>query len=449
MYHIWYTPEIVPKEERRLTRHITEIESATGLGVVSNTLMGRFRRLLKLPVLVFLSVCIVALFMWLGNQFEQRIYRQRVQILLSEVQTVQLRKTTWDGAQALFRRWGDNRRYGPHCDSTQCSLEITLDNAAYHFIASRNVLVKLDDYFRWKFKLSYDIGPFARAEFWLFRLYMRAGGHPARVVADVGMRNGVVWSKGILVSIETHAHPAGQPGNWVGDYGLVADIHSLSRLGYFGNPSPTPQLISHPDYEIGQPGGCEVCVMGWVKFTPYAAPRDIDRLMQLNLTCLTRWHPCTTQSDIMPAAWSQYLEEHSERSRLEGPGCSPVLVEILGRDSSYAAAGEVVRFHKTGSGDTVAIVRVLDQMKNAGGAIAWHARELRSMSLLLDTPCAPEKLSTGMRLIFFGGFDRSNKRFMPDSAPWPVMQMTGANLALFSRGAAQDYAAMVQSPGRN
>lgn len=418
--------------------------------MVSNIWMARLRHLLKPFVVVFLSVCVLVLFVWLGNQIEQRAYRRRVQILLSELETIQLRKTTWGQTQTLLRRWRADRKYDPHCDSGQCSLQITLDNAAHHFIASRNVFVKLDDYFRWKFKLSYNVGPFVRAEFWLFQLYIRTGGHPAQVVAKVGMRNGVVWSKGILLSIETYAHPANQPGNWLWEYSLVANIHSVSRFGYFGIPRIDSELLSHPDYEIGQPGGCEPCVMGWVKFTPYAAPEDIHRLMQLNLSCLTRWHPCTTQSDIMPAAWSQYLAERtSARLRSAASGCSPVVVEILGRDSSYAATAEVARFHKTASGDIVAIVRVLDQIKSADGAAVWHAGELRTMSLLLDTRCAPEKLSTGMRLIVYGGFDRSNNRAIPASAPWPVMPMTDANLTQFHRGVVQDYSAMVQSPYGN
>jgi hypothetical protein len=278
--------------------------------------MGQLYRLLKLLVVVCLSVCVLVLVLWLGSQIEQRTYRQRVQILLSDVQTIELRKTTWDEAQALLGRWGTDRQYDPHCDSGQCSLQITLDSAAYHFVAGRNPLVKLDDYFRWKFRLSYNVGPFVRAEFWLFQLYTRTGGHPAKVVAKVGMRNGVVWSKGISLSIETYAHPADQSGNWLGHYSLIADIHSVSRFGHFKNPQTDPELLAHPDYEIGQPGGCEVCVMGWVKFTPYATREDLHRLMQLNLSCLTRWHPCTTQSDIMPAAWSQYL---AERASLQSP----------------------------------------------------------------------------------------------------------------------------------
>jgi len=57
-------------------------------------------------------------------------------------------------------------------------------------------------------KLSYDIGPFARLELVLLRAYVCVGGRPARIVAIVGMRDGIVWSKGFSVFIETYAHEA-------------------------------------------------------------------------------------------------------------------------------------------------------------------------------------------------------------------------------------------------
>jgi hypothetical protein len=69
-------------------------------------------------------------------------------------------------------------------------------------------------------------------------------------------------------------------------------------------------MTLHPNYLISRPGGCEICISGYVHFTPYADPGDIRRLMQLNLSCLTRIHPCLDQNDIMPAAWKQYLAEH-------------------------------------------------------------------------------------------------------------------------------------------
>jgi hypothetical protein len=183
--------------------------------------------------------------------------------------------------------------------------------------------------------------------------------------------------------------------------------------------------------------------MGWVKFTPYAAPEDVYRLMQLNLSCLTRWHPCVTQSDIMPAAWVQYLAERSQVNQSEEiPACSPTIMEILGRDSANIATGEVVRYHENvyseGYDRIVATVRVLDRLK---GTVSWNVGETRDVTLVSGTLCAEEKVRVGSRLIFYGGWDHSNEVQFDPKKPWPVILMTNINLNLFRRGIDQDYSA--------
>lgn len=140
--------------------------------------------------------------------------------------------------------------------------------------------------------------------------YMLLGGRPATITASAGMRDGVVWSKGFSVVIETYWHniPDFNPDRWF-EYSLIATTGSVPQLDFSGQNWVDPQITLHPNYIISRPGGCEICIMGYVHFTPYADPADIRRLMQLNLSCLTRIHPCLDQSDIMPAAWKQYLEE--------------------------------------------------------------------------------------------------------------------------------------------
>jgi len=47
------------------------------------------------------------------------------------------------------------------------------------------------------------------------------------------------------------------------------------------------------------------------RFTPHADPADGQRLMQYDLSCLTRWiSPCQTKSDIMPTAGHEMAAEH-------------------------------------------------------------------------------------------------------------------------------------------
>jgi hypothetical protein len=288
-------------------------------------------------------------------------------------------------------------------------------------------------------KLSYSTGPFQQLEFWLFRLYLRVGGRPSRIMVRVGMRENVIWSKGVWVSVETYSRALD-----LSQYTLIAEIYSGPRFDhYYGDLRVSSQLMSHPNYAIGSPDGCEICVMGWVKFTPYASPQDIHRLTQLDLSCLTRWRPCTTQSDIMPAAWAQYTAERSIVARpQETFACSPLVMEILGRDSANIVAAEVVRyrekFYSEGYDKIVARVRLIERLK---GMTGWNVGEIRDVTLLSGTTCAPDTVQTGSKLILYGGWDQSNRHQPNPKRSWPAISMTDTNLGLIRRGIDQDYSA--------
>jgi hypothetical protein len=264
--------------------------------------------------LLFAAIGIsVALFLVLvASQVEQRIYRSRAELLLSQVQSLELRKTPWLEAQRQLKHWAGESKFNDQCNGTECSVQITLLEPVYGFLSRSLIFVHLDDYVRWRLKLSYDEGPFVRMVSTLSRGYMVIGGRPAKVTATVGMRDGVAWSKGFLVYIETYWHniPKADSDRWF-EYALIAGLHSVPRFDY-GRTLDGDQFTRHPNYVISRPGGCEGCIEGYVNFTHYADPADIHRLMQLNLSCLTRIRPCLDQSDIMPAAWKQYLREHPQ-----------------------------------------------------------------------------------------------------------------------------------------
>jgi hypothetical protein len=269
------------------------------------------RRLRKIVVVATVGLFGLLILMLLASQFEQRIFRSRAESLLSQVQSLELRKTPWPEAQRQLKRWATESTFDDRCNATACSLTITLFEPVYGFAYHRNIFVRLDDYFRWRFKLSYDEGPFVRAEAGLFQAYMLAGGRPARVIAEVGMRSGILWSKGFSVYIETYWHdiPDFAAGKWF-EYTLVAETRTVPNFDRPGWDHDDPQLAIHPSYVIDRPGGCEICVLGYVHFTPYADASDIQRLSQLDLSCLTRLLPCRVEKDIMPSAWKQYSAEH-------------------------------------------------------------------------------------------------------------------------------------------
>jgi hypothetical protein len=274
--------------------------------------VGNPRRLLKTVTALFLTACIFFLLFFATSQIEQHLLRRRSERLLSEIQSLELRKTSWDAAEKAFEHWGANRHFDDACTQHACSFTVLLDDPSWHHMSERNLFSKLDDYFRWRFNLSYgEDGPFWRLSMALFHTYMRIGGHPAIITAKVGMIDGVVWSKGIDVRIETYVSPSSS-NSASSEYTLMAEVRSVPRFESLGSLYGDGQLALHPDYAIGRPGGCESCILGWAKFTPNAATEDVNRMLRIDFSCLTRWHPCLDPQDLMPAAWTQFTAEHRQ-----------------------------------------------------------------------------------------------------------------------------------------
>lgn len=265
---------------------------------------------LVLKVLGYFAVMCVWLFaaMWIGGQIGQHVFRRRVERLLAELHTIELGKTSWEQAQARFSEWQAHRRYSPDCDAHQCSFGIELWDPVAGFISEKDWFDRLDDYVRWRLKRRYGggEGPFAR--FWarLSALYLQIGWHPGHVTAGVEMRDGKVSGESVFVAIETYGHPIGWSGDFQQEFSLSAWAYSVEHLPTKYDWDFKPE---HSDYEIVR-HPCTVCVLGVVRFTPNAAASDVNRLTQINTSCFTRWKPCLTQADILPAAWKQYIAEN-------------------------------------------------------------------------------------------------------------------------------------------
>ena len=275
---------------------------------MSNSFVIRLLR--KCLLFAAIGIGVLIFLVLLASQVEQRLFRSRAELLLSQVQSLELRKAPWPDALRQLKRWERESKFNDRCTRAECSIEITLVEPVSGFLFRNLTFVHLDDYLRWRLRLCYDEGPFVRMKQAMLQGYMLLGGRPATITASAGMRGGVVWSKGFSVVIETYWHniPDFNPDRWF-EYSLIASTGSVPHLDLSGQNWVDPQITLHPNYIISRPGGCEICIMGYVHFTPYADPADIRRLMQLNLSCLTRIRPCLDQGDIMPAAWKQYLEE--------------------------------------------------------------------------------------------------------------------------------------------
>lgn len=221
-----------------------------------------------------------------GIQVDQILLRKRAEQLLADVRRLQVHRTTLTEAEQVLHRWGSVTERDGDC-SRKCGLDILLQDFPYEherFLGSR-----------------------------MLSAYMRLGGHPARVRVGIELRDGLVWSESVGVYVEVAPYRD--------DTGIVSQ-YSLLGGASIGSDLPTKNRNNlHPAYTFeGLGGGCEVCQRISVLFTPDASPSDSNRLMQFDLSCLTRWrHPCRKQIDIMPAASRQYLEEAVAGRNLDRP----------------------------------------------------------------------------------------------------------------------------------
>ena len=315
---------------------------------------GRVLRTALLGTFVALLLTILAI------QVEQHVLRRRAEQLLRDIRALPLRQATFNDVQQLQRRWGRPAHYEANCSEGSCRLTISFSD----------FLLRHAETFIYRLRLLH--------------LFMQVGGRPVQINAEVALHKGVAWGKGFHVLLGVPAYRA--PESLWPDYTLMGNAQSVSRFSSLSGPP-----VVHPDYLVGRPGGCDgPCREIHFDFTAYTDPSVSDRLMQFDLSCLTRWvHPCRVEGDIMSSAWAQYEVEtkafHFDQT------CSATRLEMLGRDAEDVGIVNVIRKRQQ-DGYLVATVRLTERLKRTS---YWGIRD-RSRSFAFSTtaissvPFSPE-----------------------------------------------------------
>jgi hypothetical protein len=235
-----------------------------------------WRRIITRKSWLYFAIGLVSLAVLLVGavQTEQILFRRGVERLVGSVRNMPFENPTAEQVRQLLRQWPAEVHTDGDC-AQRCFQQIVLDSfAAKH-------------------------GQFFGNHERLFWLYLLAGGHPARVVADFDLSAGIPQSVGVRFVLVCRE-----------DLPLTGNIYFNTRAQLGKHPDTYRLSQLHPTYRIYTSGGCEGCRDFSVSFLPGASQSDIDRLAQFDFSCLTRWlHPCRTRSDMMPAAWQQHLQE--------------------------------------------------------------------------------------------------------------------------------------------
>ena len=239
--------------------------------------MYYLRSIWRIALWTCTSLVIVGVVTVIGIRVHRHVLRHRAELLLTDMESIGLRRTTFSDVQPILLRWRRWGKYDGPCNQTHCTFDILL---AGGFDTPLN-----------RFVYDHDA---------VLSLLIRLGESPAVIHARFTVFDGIVWSEGITFGIDTQVW--GSDGRRYIEL-ISGEASSVSKI------DPVLRGLHwrlHPDYGIRWPDNLPNEIR--LQFTPFADPADIHRLMALDFSCLTRLVPCKDKNDIMPVALRQVAD---------------------------------------------------------------------------------------------------------------------------------------------
>jgi hypothetical protein len=244
------------------------------------------------------------------GEVRERILCHRAEGLLADMHAIRLHESTWNDAQRLMTRWGAWGHYNGQCTSADCTYEITLQGPSFYS-------GWWQDSKHYGSRLLVLLRPFRLLPF-------QFGGGLNELRGAFVVQDGFIRRSGLTINVGVP--PWANGGSASGDYELI--ISAVSRASLRDEWGSEAWDGGHPDYIVWRPGGCTFCLMGRVAYADHVTSAEAQRLSAFDLSCTTRWRPCVTLEQLLPAA----REWHSH-----GPpwGEAPDSDEIVPHASGY------------------------------------------------------------------------------------------------------------------
>lgn len=236
---------------------------------------------------------------------EQWLLRRRAESLLIEMRELQSKESTWQDAQKFMMRWRPWGLGESFCTPREC----------FFYVRMRDPIDTL-------IRGDLDRSPRLRFLIWPSQLL---GEKFTFVEASLRVKDGMVEESRFRMNFFGQAE------------GMARSVSTPSALGYEAD------RWQHSDYYAEEHPGCEGCVLFEAGSTPFAGREKIRELSDFNLSCISRWTPCTTEADVMPSAWKLYQEERPRRAALEKAfnDCE-IPLDFYGRERRAIAVADVL-----------------------------------------------------------------------------------------------------------
>ncbi len=247
----------------------------------------------RAALVIALSAVILVAVISVRLRIEQHRFRRQAEQLLSDVRELELKKSSATEVRLVVRKWGFEEWSRPDKPCTE-------DDCIYHFRFMAGSL-----------RIHRFADPFIKGA----RIFDWLGLRPSIVQSWIQIRGKALRS--VSFSVDT--------------LGRGCDGSGCTLMGYVGtkqgedswsaHDQPDVNLehtLLHPNFVVGtfpallnvDTGGSPAVIV-WAEFSSGANAADVSRLMQFDLSCLTRLRSCKNR-DLMPTVWAQSVDDSRE-----------------------------------------------------------------------------------------------------------------------------------------
>lgn len=368
----------------------------------------RLRTLLRIILLTLLTLFVIASVTFATARIRRHTLRRGAELLLRDMLTINLRETTFQDVQPLFRRWRRWGKFDDSCTALHCAFTISLS------------------------KIDTPLNQFLYLHPRVFGSASFIGEPPTAINARVIVLNGRVWGETISFGMEIR--------DWYDDGKLFFRIVS----GEATSVARTELLRRgrnwrvHPEYAIWWPTNQQDEVR--FDFTPFTNPADVHRLMALDFSCLTSGKLCTNKKDIMPpalkqvASWSSLPDPSDQNIGCEDP--DPLALLQWARDARHVVVVKVgPRRPARGYKPELHLFERPLALQNVLKTARPSGEFLPSTLWMFEFPGSKASYHEGDSAILFLKDDNFDGYSLEGCSPLPA---TTSYLSIVNRGIAQD-----------
>lgn len=369
--------------------------------------MSRAKRV-GVALIVVLVLPIVAV------HINAEVFRWRAGRLLNRVKSLRVEQTPYSVITTLRKDYFSNAVENEACTEQHCEFSISL--------GEWESLIHLT----WKHPWT------ERPRYYAVLLLRHFGLRPTEFGVRLRVERGTLRGLDVgLVPMSVIERPEYAPHGFLSNFLVTArSAGNFRRLLYRSS------IYTHPNLMIWEPSACTGCSGAiTAEFTWQASQQELDKALDFNLSCTTRFWDCKSVEEYLPSAAELLFRDRKQYAEWDSIPCDRRMAHILGRDSDFVNIVRLSKLDRPDDNFVVADYELLKPLKGKATQLTgiYHPKELATAAASGRLP--HRALHVGAENILF--LSQMLGRASPE-AHCAVMASTGDILNATLEGIADD-----------